>query len=356
MPANEFGKRERLKPTGMKAVAERAGVAISSVSRVLSDHPDVSESMRSRVLDAVAALGYEPDILAQSLRTGETRAIGFVVSDISNPLFALMAHGAEIELRAHGYSVLLASSLNNDELALQQIRRMYARRIDGLMVSAGEETGGPISRLLANSPVPTTLIDRKLGVEGASHVFSAHKTGMRQAVAHLVELGHRRIALVNGQSTVLPAHARAKALRRMAKDDPRLKVSIVHGPFSEAHGESAVTELLTGPNPPTAIIAGGNQLLVGALSALTKLGVSIPGSVSLVSCDSLPLARFLTPDLAVIGRDAQELGMRAAQVMLAHMDDGVARDVSLPTRYLPAGSVAAPRPGALALSTTRREG
>ena len=351
MVSNEPWQRERLKPTGMKAVAERAGVAISSVSRVLSDHPDVSESMRARVLDAVAALGYEPDILAQSLRTGETRTIGFVVSDISNPLFALMAHGAEIELRAQGYSVLLANSLNNDDLALQQIRRMYARRVDGLMVSAGEETGGAISELLANSPVPTALIDRKLGVAGASHVFSAHKTGMRQAVEHLVELGHRRIALVNGQSTVLPAHARAKALRRMAKDDPRLDISILHGPFSEQHGESSALELLTGPKPPTAIISGGNQLLVGVLTAFEKLGVSMPDDVSLVSCDSLPLARFLTPSLAIIGRDAQELGMRAAQVLLAHMDDGVARDESLSTRYIAAGSVAGPRSGQLRTAT-----
>jgi LacI family transcriptional regulator len=349
MAQNDSWQKGRLRPAGMKAVAERAGVAISSVSRVLSGHPDVSDTMRERVLDAVSALGYEPDVLAQSLRTGETRTIGFVVSDISNPLFALMAHGAEIELRAQGYSVLIANSLNNDELALQQIRRMHARRVDGLMVSAGEETAGPISDLLSRSSIPTTLIDRKLEVEGASHVLSAHKIGMTQAVDHLVALGHTRIALINGESTVLPARARAKALKRVAKSNPALHVSVHHGPFSEAHGEEAVTALMLGDSPPTAVISGGNQILVGALTAFMKLGVAVPSDVSLITCDSLPLAQFLTPSLSIIWRDAQELGMRGAQVMLQHLEDGRPRDKRLLTEFRPAGSVGAPRAHPLAI-------
>jgi LacI family transcriptional regulator len=347
--AADISPNGRLRPTGMKAVAERAGVAISSVSRVLSGHPDVSETMRNRVIDAVAALGYEPDMLAQSLRTGESRTIGFVVSDISNPLFALMAHGAEIELSARGYSVLLANSLNDDELALQQIRRMHQRRVDGLLVSVGEEQNGPLADLLARSPIPTVLIDRKLGVPTASHVLSAHKTGVTAAVEHLLSLGHTRIALVNGLNEVLPARARAKALRRAVSAHPGVASVVRSGPFTASHGESATLELMRSAEPPTAIIVGGNQILVGVLRALASLGVIMPTDVSLVTCDSLPLGEFLRPGLAVVWRDAQQLGIRAAQVLLEQLEDGQARDERLPTEFRMGASVGPPRAGALVL-------
>jgi LacI family transcriptional regulator len=333
----------------MKAVAERAGVAISSVSRVLSGHPDVSDTMRNRVIDAVAALGYEPDMLAQSLRTGESRTIGFVVSDISNPLFALMAHGAEVELSAHGYSVLLASSLNDDALATQQIRRMQQRRVDGLMVSAGDERNGPIADLLSKSLIPTVLVDRKIGVPAASHVLSAHKEGVTAAVEHLLELGHTHIALINGLPTVLPAKARAKALRRAVAGHDGVVATVRPGLFNAEHGESATKELLRSAEPPTAIIVGGNQILVGVLRALADLNVVMPTDVSLVTCDSLPLGEFLSPGLAVVWRDAQQLGIRAAQVLLEQLDDGQQREVRLPTEFRSDASVGAPRRGPLML-------
>src|SRR5579863_7394592 len=107
--------------TTIKAVASRAGVAPSSVSRALNDHPDVSEEMRARVLEAVKELGYQPDFLAQSLRLGATRTIGFIVRDISNPLFAGIVKGAEQELESHGYSVLLTNSLQNSALEAKHI-------------------------------------------------------------------------------------------------------------------------------------------------------------------------------------------------------------------------------------------
>lgn len=331
----------------MKAVAERAGVAISSVSRVLSGHPDVSAAMRERVLGAVADLGYEPDILAQSLRTGESRSIGFVVSDIANPVFALMAHGAELELAAHGYSVLLASSLNDDRVALQQIRRMHQRRVDGLIVSAGEEREGLISEHLRRSSIPTVLVDRRLSVPHASHVYSSHTVGVGAATEHLLALGHTRIALVNGQTEVLPAAARAKAMQQAVAGRGDVRLTVASGPFSEEHGRAAMIALMASDEPPTAVVAGGNQLLVGVLRAVADLGLRVPRDVSLVTCDPLPLAEFLEPALSVVWRDARQLGVRAAQAVLARLEGEGPRDARLPTEFRAAGSSAAPRGGAL---------
>ncbi|HLB03886.1 MAG TPA: LacI family DNA-binding transcriptional regulator, partial [Gaiellaceae bacterium] len=123
----------------MREVADLAGVAMSSVSRVLSNHPDVSPSMRERVLLAVEELGYKPNLLAQGLRRRETLSVGFVVGDISNPLLARIVMGAEAALREGGYSMLLTNSEGNPDLDAEHVLLFEQRRVDGLMLSTASE-------------------------------------------------------------------------------------------------------------------------------------------------------------------------------------------------------------------------
>src|SRR3954452_15624342 len=189
---------------GMREVAERAGVALSSVSRVLSGHPDVSPVMRNRVLDAATALGYEPNLLAQSLRRGATMTVGFVVGDISNPLLSQIALGAETELRAGGYTVLLTNSVNDPKLDAQHVRLLRQRRVDGLLLSLADEGAEETLNALRRAKVPAVLVDRDpaTGIDRVSGVLSDHASGIAAATSHLIELGHRRIALVNGNPQV----------------------------------------------------------------------------------------------------------------------------------------------------------
>ena len=171
---------DRRRRVSMREVAELADVAISSVSRVLSEHPDVSDEMRTRVLEAVARLEYEPDFLAQSLRRGETRSVGFVVADISNPLFASVALGVESVLRANGYSLMFMGSEGQPALDVAHIRFLLSRRVDGLILSLASETDPATLEQLAKLEVPIVLLDRDLPAElGASAVQSDHATGMR---------------------------------------------------------------------------------------------------------------------------------------------------------------------------------
>ena len=135
----------------MREVARLAGVAMSSVSRVLSGHPDVSPAMRERVMEAVDELGYEPDLLAQSLRRATTRSVGFVVGDISNPLLAEIALGAETTLRDAGYSMLLTNSENDPALDAGHARLLLQRRVDGLLLSLAAEATPTRSRTLESS-------------------------------------------------------------------------------------------------------------------------------------------------------------------------------------------------------------
>ena len=146
----------------MREVAERAGVAISSVSRVLSGHPDVSEAMRDQVMDAVHALGYKPDLLAQGLRSRASRSVGFVAGDISIPVFAQIVRGTEVTLREAGYSMLLTNSLVEPDLDRHNIELLEQRRADGLIVLLVSETHEPTIDALAELTVPLVVVERDL--------------------------------------------------------------------------------------------------------------------------------------------------------------------------------------------------
>ena len=345
--AGDLGAAERT-PIGrssMREVADLAGVAMSSVSRVLSNHPDVSPSMRTRVMVAVEQLGYQPDLLAQSLRRRATRSVGFVVGDIANPLLAEIVQGAETTLREAGYSMLLANSENDPVRDADDVRLFEQRRVDGLMLSVASEDNPDLTRLLAGIETPAVLIDRALPAPAsASAVLSDHRTGMRAAVEHLLELGHRRIGLVLGQPM------RPTRERRLGLEDAYAARSlpptytVVEGMLAPQHGRDATRRLLAADEPPTAIVAGGNQLLIGALGELRDSGMRVGGDISLVSCDSISVTELFSPPIAVVRRDTREIGRQAALLMLRHMSGEETRErVMLPTEFVPRPSCAAPR-------------
>jgi LacI family transcriptional regulator len=330
----------------MREVAERADVAISSVSRVLSGHPDVSAAMRDRVLAAVAELEYEPDFLAQSLRRGQTLSVGFVLADISNPLLADIVLGAESVLRAAGYSLLLMNSENEPELDAAHIRFFETRRVDGMLLSLTSETDEEMLDTLAQVDLPIVLVDRSLpGAYRASSVHNDHASGMAEAVRHLADLGHRRIALIGGSPDTLPGRDREHGLRLVASERPgALDVIVLPGSFSPEHGEAAAVTLLDRAEPPTAIISGGNQILVGSLRVLEQRGLEVGQDISLVTCDDVPLSELHRPPIASISRDTVGLGRTAAELLLRRLRDGDEPEaVVLPTTFTPRASCAAPR-------------
>jgi LacI family transcriptional regulator len=331
----------------MREVAELADVAISSVSRVLSGHPDVSAEMKERVLDAVAQLEYEPDFLAQSLRRGQTLSVGFVLADISNPLMADIVLGAEAEMRGAGYSLVLMNSENDPALDAAHIRFFQSRRVDGMILSLASETHAPTVEAIEMANIPVVLVDRELPDSlGASAVFNDHATGMESAVRHLIGLGHRRIALITGSVEQLPGRERIKGMQNViAESNGAVEGVYLPGSFSREHGEVATRSLLAGPDRPTAIIAGGNQLLIGCLRVLNESGLRVPDDVSLVTCDDVPLSELYRPPMASITRDTVGLGRTAAELLLRRLGEHPRprETVVLATVFTPRGSVGAPQ-------------
>ncbi len=336
----------RRRRASMREVAELADVAISSVSRVLSGHPDVSADMKVRVLDAVAQLEYEPDFLAQSLRRGQTLSVGFVLADISNPLMADIVLGAEAVLRTAGYSLVLMNSENDVSLDTAHIRFFQSRRVDGMILSLTSETNASSLEAIGSVGVPLVVVDRELPARfEVSAVVNDHAAGMEAAVRHLIRLGHRRIALISGSLEQLPGRERQIGMQRALADaGPGVEAYYLPGSFSRAHGEASTIELLARPERPTAIVAGGNQLLIGCLRVLQEAGLAVGRDVSLVTCDDVPLSTFYQPPIASISRDTVELGRVAAELLLERLgpDGGPARRVLMPTTFNPRASAAPP--------------
>ena len=331
---------------GIKEVAGRAGVAISSVSRVLSGHPDVSPAMRDAVNNAVRELGYRPNALARGLRQQRSMSVGFAVADIANPIFADIVKGAERSLREAGYSLLLTNSEGDPDLDADNIGLLEERQVDGLLLSPTLEEHPEVVRALRACKLPMVLLDRDCpeGVPAMSAYFD-HRIGMRQAVEHLVDLGHRDVALIVG-GPALPARFRREAVEETLWVRGG-RCLVVEGGFGVDDGYRSTMEVLAKSPRPTALIAAGNTLMEGALRALHERNISIGTDMSFVGCDNVPIAELHQPPIAVTFRDTGALGEVGARMLieaLQHEESSATNvePVVLPTGFLPRPSCGPP--------------
>jgi LacI family transcriptional regulator len=320
----------------MREVALRAGVGLGSVSRVLSGHSAVSESLRQKVLLAVSELDYEPDFTAMSLRRGSSMTVAFLVRDIANPLFSDMVKAAESVLHPVGYSVLLLNSDADAGRDAEHIRLFARRRVDGLIASLATESHQDSLSALRSFKAPVVLVDRHVPEIDASVVSSDHYTGVRLAVKHLAGRGHQRIALITGPRTVLASRERTRGYKAGLRSaglrfDPGLLRTEA---YDAEFGSHQTTELLTSADAPTAIIAGGLMVGYGALRAIRALGREIPSEIDLVPCDSWPFPELFAPSLSYVHRDAALMGRTAAELLLARIQRGITREVILPTEFV----------------------
>ena len=316
-------------------MAERAGVGIASASRALSGREGNTAEVRARVLKAAAELGYTPNLVAQGLRRRSSMLVGFVASDIANPLVAGVLRGAEQVLGAAGFSVLLTDSAGQPENDAARVRLMRQRQVDGLLIlPVTEDHVETLDELRQMSVV--VAVDRSLPEDlRASFVLSDHGIGIAEAAAYLIARGRRRLALVTGRD-VRPGRERLAALRAALPSD----VSVVTEPgfLTEEHGKDALARLLDNPTPPDAVMLGGNQLLVGALDLVHARGVRLGAQLDLVTCDDIPLGRLHTPSVPAVARDIAAMGRAAAELLIERISTGAdPRSITLPTWLVPNG-------------------
>lgn len=312
---------------GIRDVAQRAGVAISTVSKVFSGKGEVMPALRMRVLTAAAELGYQPNSVAQSLRRGATDLIGFVASDLSDPFSAEIVAGAEFVLRPAGYALLVMSSNHDPEIDAANLRYLNSRRVDAVLVSPSREDDRGLLAALGEFDGPIVAIESELRSHlGVDAVCADHRQGMREAVEHLVRLGHRRIAALTGPLARRSGRERLAGLldglRAHGYEDRALPVSTEHD--AEA-AEAEVLRMLDGAAPPTALLAGGLALLIGTLRAFDKRDLTPGRDLALVGWDDGPLAELSRPPIAVVDRDPRGLGAAAATLALRRLGHGGSR-------------------------------
>ena len=328
-------------PITIRDVADRAGVALSSVSRVLSDHPDVSAKMRKRVEDAANELGYQPDMLAQSLRSGSTRTVGFVIRDISNPLFAVIARRCEQELRAAGYSMVLVNSDGDVEAESRNLSLLRRRRVDGLIASLESEVADSTQEALRRFSGPIVLLDRDVANLTAGAVLCDHYSGCYAATADLLSRGHRAISLITGSMDVRSTRERLRGFRAAFRDaglEPDQSLLSI-GNFGDDYGKAEVVRLTARKPAPTALLTGGVLVTAGALRALTQLGRTLGIDIALVALDEWPLFDISVPSLASVSRDPNEMGTTAARLLLDMLDGAEPTALTVPTIYTPRDSL-----------------
>ena len=336
----------------IRDVARTAGVSLGTVSRVLNHQESVKPAIRARVEAAIKALDYTPNAIAQSMRSRNTKTVGCIVRDISIPVLAEFVRAAQHELDRAGYALLLANSEGQRERETRFLATLSVRKVDALLIGQYSEGDEDFHLMLKALGIPVVLVEREKPL-WAHAVMVDHGAAVKQATVHLLALGHRRIALLTGAPDLFPAHDRIRGYEAAHVDagvtmDPAL---LRKESFLVDYGYSQTALLMRAKRPPTAIIAGGIDMLSGILRALRERGLKVPHDVSLVAASDSDLAQLSEPPISVERWDYARLGKVAARLALDAIAAGVPvsnrtakpKRVVVPAEFLPRASCAAPR-------------
>ena len=303
-------------------VAALAGVSTATVSRALNQPATVTPQLRERVQSAVETLGYVPYGPARALASRRSHTIGAVVPTIDNAIFARTIQALQARLFEANFTLLLASSEYDYPRELREVQSLVERGIDGLIL-VGENRDASIYELLEKKRVPyiNTWIYREESPHpcvGFDNAQAAYQIG-----SYLLDIGHRRIAMVAG---VREGNDRAAArvegvTAALAERSLRFdRGHLVEHPYHIAEGRRAASRLLASPNRPTAIICGNDVLALGVLFECRARGVQVPQEVSITGFDDLDLSANIDPPLTTIRVPAAEMGRHAAEYLLARLE------------------------------------
>ena len=299
-------------------IARRAGVSVSTVSRVLNKTVPVARAKRAAVLSAVEALGYRPNVLAQELARGHTLAVGVLPQRISNPFYSRLLKGVEQGLRGTPYYPLFASGEHPDEEA-QALDMLLRHRVEALILIGGHVPDDKLIELSKRMSI-VAIARNVRGLEQRC-VRVGNEEGAYKATRHLLDMGHRRIAHITGLRTHSDAIARRAGYERALAEEgiPRDPGLILEGDFEEQSGLAAAESLVQTGTRFTALFAANDQMAVGAMLALFRHGVAVPHAVSVVGFDDQPSAAYTCPPLTSIRQPAVEMGRAAALALVEEL-------------------------------------
>ncbi|MCX8157390.1 MAG: LacI family transcriptional regulator [Verrucomicrobiae bacterium] len=331
----------------LKDIAARAGVTVMTVSKVMHDAPDVSAATKARIRALAEEMGYMPNAMARGLRSRRTRLLGVVISAVTNPMFGRVLLALEEQAHAHGYDLLLAHTLNDPAREEQVIRRMLSRHVEGLLIS-------PVYRLQPTAPIYEELRRRNVKTVLLGHrapfcehlvaVETADFEASRQLTAHLLELGHRRIAYLAGPVISPGNRERLEGHRTALREagiepDDRL---VFHAGATIEEGEQAAAQLAQEAVRPTALMAVNDLVAIGAARFLLSQGWQIPQDISVAGFGNVLLAEHFRVPLTTVRQPKLRLGRTAFELLLGLLKGEVVQSVRLPAQVIVRQSTAPP--------------
>ncbi|MFB3825589.1 MAG: LacI family DNA-binding transcriptional regulator [Bryobacteraceae bacterium] len=307
----------------IKDIARTANVSHATVSRALRNSPLVNPETAERIRQIARQQGYTASAVARSLVTKRTSTIGVVVTTIADPFIGEVVSGIEEMALAHGYSVFLATCHADPQRELRAVRSFQERRVDGILVAASR-VGALYMPLLAEMKVPIVLINNQHPGEFVYSVGIDNLQAGRQATQHLVELGHRRIGYLGDRYGFQSDAQRSTGYRQVLEGcdcgfDPDL---VAHGDGTPEGGMQAAAKLLALADRPTALFCYNDLEALGALRAARERGLRVPEDLSVVGVDDLFLTSYTVPPLTTVQQPKQEMGRRAALILLELLAGG----------------------------------
>lgn len=336
-PDQHRGRSGPTHPT-MKHVAARAGVGLSTVSRVVNGDPHVSAAKIEAVHRAIDELGYRRNESARQFRTGATETVGLVIEDVTDPFFSQLTQSVEDVARDRGSMLLVASYRRENDRARQIVHALSARRLEGIVVTPSERGDVSYYASALQSGLQMVFVDRPAPDHIADAVISDNRASCRDGIAHLIAQGHRRIACLSDRAHLYTTVERLAGYKdALAAAGIPYDPALVHSSVpDDGQHRVAVSRMLDSENPPTAIFTCNNRATITVLKALS-LRREKP---ALLGFDDLELAGSLTPGLSVIAQDPFAMGRIATEQLFQRIDGyrGPARTTLLPATLHSRGS------------------
>ncbi len=307
----------------LKDIAKKVKVSIKTVSRVINDEPMVSKNTRVKVKAVIEELGYQPNLIARSLKKKRSNTIGIILPDIGNPAFTEMVKGCMDSLNRMGYYTFLGSYEDDPTKEEEFIRDFNSMLIDGLMIIPSTTENRDIS-IFEKINCPVVLIDREIDGLNRDTVISGNKDGAYRATKHLINTRHKKIAFLGGLKTVKPAKKRFEGWKK-ALDEKNLFIEdlVFWGSFSTESGYLMMNDALKRMGSLDAVFAGNDIVALGAMNAIKDKKLDIPGDISIIGYDDMCFSQYLNPSLSSVASKLFVQGKTAAELLLKRIKDPI---------------------------------
>lgn len=317
---------------GIKDIAAETGVSIATVSHALRNPDRVSDETRRKVLAAASRAGYIPNRMAASLRTARSGNIVVIIPDVTDSLNGKIISGIESVARDRGYSVLLGNTQGSEKLEKEFASMTASGQADGIILMSHRMPVNTSSAAKGNPPLVSGC--EFTGVSGVPFVGVDDREAAKDAVRHLLDFGHRRIAVITGDMDSASSRFRLQGFREaMAAANLEVKENwVMHGHYLPADGEAAARKLIMQKDRPTAIFCFSDEMAMGCMHALNEQGFSVPGDMSVIGFDGIPFARYASPPLTTIAQPTEAIGAACANTLFDLIEDK--KPASMKT-YLP---------------------